>query len=77
MQKFLPKGVLKSSRTHYLEMIGAACSYLLDMDVSMDKFRRRKNRVIKKRSDYVRYPFHKKEDKLDSCYKPNQEKKAF
>ena len=36
-QKYLPKGVLKSSRTHYLEMIGAACNYLLDLDVSQAK----------------------------------------
>lgn len=30
----MPKGVSKSARAMYLEMIGAACSYLLDMDIS-------------------------------------------
>ena len=42
MQKFLPKGVLKSSRTLYLEMIGAAVNYLLDMDLDKNKQMKKK-----------------------------------
>lgn len=34
VEKFLPKGVRKSARAMYLEMIGAACSYLLDLDIN-------------------------------------------
>ena len=33
VEKFLPKGVRKSARAMYLEMIGAACTYLLDLDI--------------------------------------------
>jgi Vacuolar sorting protein 9 (VPS9) domain len=34
VEKFLPKGVRKSARAMYLEMIGAACSYLLDLNIT-------------------------------------------
>lgn len=33
-ERFLPKGVKKCARAMYLEMIGAACSYLIDLDLS-------------------------------------------
>jgi hypothetical protein len=33
VEKFLPRNVRKSARAMYLEMIGAACSYLLDLEV--------------------------------------------
>lgn len=36
VEKFLPKGVKKSARAMYLEMIGAACTYLLELDI--DKY---------------------------------------
>lgn len=32
-ERFLPRGVKKSSRAMYLEMVGAACSYLIDLDI--------------------------------------------
>ena len=37
VQKFLTKGVLKSGRAHYLEMIGAACSFILDTELDYQK----------------------------------------
>jgi hypothetical protein len=36
IEKFLPKGVKKSARAMYLEMIGAACTYLLELEI--DKY---------------------------------------
>jgi hypothetical protein len=36
IEKFLSKGVKKSARALYLEMVGAACTYLLELDI--DKY---------------------------------------
>ena len=64
MQKFLPKAVLKSSRTLYLEMIGAAVNYLLDIDLNKNKNMR------KKKKDLPPTVAQNSAD-LDPCYKPN------
>ena len=34
IEKFIPLGARKSVRNLYLEMIGAACSYLLEMELT-------------------------------------------
>ena len=70
MQKFLPKGVLKSSRAHYLEMIGAACSYLLDMDINLDQYKKKKNDKLKEKKRNATV----KSFNLDPCYMPNDNK---
>lgn len=37
IERFLPKGIRKSTRALYLEMIGAACTYLLELDIDSYK----------------------------------------
>ena len=53
IEKFIPLGARKSVRNLYLEMIGAACSYLLEIELSSMRAQSTESTMLLKEDDIV------------------------
>ena len=56
IEKFIPLGARKSVRNLYLEMVGAACSYLLEVEAAKNTF----GSIVSQKQE------------LEDCYKASQ-----
>ena len=63
--RYLPKGVKKSSRAYYLGMVGAACTYLIELEKATQMFpepEKTKN-ILSNKKEVT------KDSQVEDCYK--------